>query len=73
VLNMREGKPERLRDWLASQGLTPSLLAEATAYSDSINDLPLLQAVARPVAVDPDARLLAHAQAHGWPVIGLAR
>ena len=73
VLNMREGKPERLRHWLAGRGLPAALLAEAAAYSDSINDLPLLQAVARPVAVDPDARLLAQAQAVGWPVLRLAR
>jgi HAD superfamily hydrolase (TIGR01490 family) len=73
VLNMREGKPVRLRDWLAAQGLAPQLLAEATAYSDSINDLPLLQAVAQPVAVDPDSKLLALAQASGWRVLKLAR
>ncbi|HRI18413.1 MAG TPA: HAD-IB family hydrolase [Burkholderiaceae bacterium] len=73
VLNMREGKPVRLRDWLAVQGHPPRLLAEATAYSDSINDLSLLQAVARPVVVDPDARLLAHAQASGWQVLRLQR
>ncbi len=73
VLNMREGKPLRLRDWLTAQGLAPQLLAEATAYSDSINDLALLQAVAQPVAVDPDAKLLAHAQASGWRVLKLPR
>ena len=38
-------------------------------YSDSINDLPLLQAVGRAVAVDPDARLAAEAAARGWPVL----
>lgn len=73
VLNMREGKPVRLRDWLAGQDLPQQMLPEATAYSDSINDLALLQSVARPVAVDPDARLLAHAQAAGWQVLRLAR
>ena len=73
VLNMREGKPERLRQWLAARGLPAAMLAEAAAYSDSINDLPLLQAVGRPVAVDPDARLLAQARAAGWPVLRLAR
>jgi HAD superfamily hydrolase (TIGR01490 family) len=72
-LNMREGKPLRLRDWLAGQGRPAALLADASFYSDSINDLPLLQAVGRPVAVDPDERLLAHAQAQGWPVLRLAR
>jgi HAD superfamily hydrolase (TIGR01490 family) len=73
TLNMREGKPARLRAWLAGQGWPASVLAEASFYSDSINDLPLLQAVGRPVAVDPDERLLAHAQAQSWAVIRLAR
>lgn len=73
TLNMREGKPVRLRDWLAALGLGPDLLAAATAYSDSVNDLALLQAVAQPVAVDPDARLLAHARANGWKVLRLER
>ena len=71
--NMREGKVERLRAWLRGEGLAASLLAEAHFYSDSINDLPLLREVAHPVAVDPDPRLRAHAQAAGWPVIELAR
>ena len=73
LLNMREGKPERLRKWLDARGLPAAMLAEAAAYSDSINDLPLLQSVGSPVAVDPDARLLALAQAAGWPVLRLRR
>ena len=73
TLNMREGKPVRLRDWLAEQGLAAGLLAAATAYSDSINDLALLQAVAHPVAVDPDQKLHAHARASGWCVLRLTR
>lgn len=73
TLNMREGKVTRLRDWLAEQGLPATLLAQATLYSDSSNDLPLLGAVGEPVAVDPDARLLAHARAVGWKVLNLAR
>src|SRR5690606_34397489 len=43
-------------------------LEEATFYSDSITDLPLLEAVAEPVAVNPDARLARVARARGWPV-----
>ena len=70
VLNMREGKPKRLQQWLGEQRL---LLAncESTLYSDSINDLPLLSAVKHPVAVNPDARLAAVAAVHGWPVLRL--
>lgn len=73
LLNMREGKVQRLRDWLVAMKLPAAMLAQATFYSDSINDQPLLQAVRRPVAVDPDERLLAHAVAHGWAVLRLAR
>jgi HAD superfamily hydrolase (TIGR01490 family) len=72
-LNMREGKVQRLREWLAQNPLPEALLAQATFYSDSINDLPLLQAVREPIAVDPDPRLLAHAQAKGWQVVRLPR
>ena len=71
--NMREGKVTRMRAWLAEQNLPPALLAQATLYSDSSNDLPLLGAVGAPVALDPDARLLAHARSAGWRVLNLAR
>ena len=71
VLNMREGKVERLHAWLHEQGLPRGLLAHAVAYSDSRNDLPLLSAVGRPVAVNPDARLRDHALAQGWEIIEL--
>ena len=73
VLNMREGKVARLHAWLNGQGLAADALAEATFYSDSINDLPLLSAVGEPVAVDPDPRLRAHAAEHAWRRITLAR
>jgi len=64
----REGKVERLAAWLAEQGQT---LDGAWFYSDSHNDLPLLESVPRPVAVDPDENLRDHARDHGWPVISL--
>jgi len=73
VLNMREGKVTRLRTWLSEQGLPDDALAQATFYSDSSNDRPLLQAVGSPVVVDPDARLRAHALTAGWPVMALSR
>jgi len=44
-------------------------LAECWAYSDSRNDLPLLQLVGNPVVVNPDAILLRHARQHGWPIM----
>ncbi|MEO7338539.1 MAG: HAD-IB family hydrolase, partial [Caldimonas sp.] len=73
TLNMRQGKVARLREWLAGQRLPESEIGEAVLYSDSSNDLPLLDAVGEPVAVDPDDRLRAHALAHGWRIITLAR
>src|SRR5262249_20418422 len=70
VLNMREGKVTRLHAWLAGRGLALAAL-DSRAYSDSINDLPLLCAVRHAVAVDPDTRLAAEAAARGWPVLHL--
>ena len=72
--NMREGKVTRLREWLLAQDLAPeAALSGATFYSDSINDLPLLEAVGCPVAVDPDPLLARAAAARGWPVLRLQR
>ena len=73
VLNMREGKVTRLMEWLDARGWKRSLMARATFYSDSINDLPLLSAVANPVAVDPDLKLAREVVARGWPTIVLRR
>lgn len=69
VPNMREGKLQRLKVWMAEEGLPTSALDRAWFYSDSINDLPLLRSVGHPVAVNPDAQLHAHATAHDWRVI----
>jgi len=64
----QEGKVKRLNQWLSEQGET---LSNSHFYSDSINDLPLLETVDYPVAVDPDSRLHATALDRGWPVISL--
>ena len=61
TLNMREGKVARLHAWLATRGQALADF-ESWAYSDSSNDLPLLGAVKHPVAVHPDAVLLAQAR-----------
>jgi len=66
--SFREGKVSRLQDWLSANDTT---LDSSTFYSDSHNDLPLLQLVTHPIAVDPDEPLAAHAQAQGWPIISL--
>ncbi len=67
--SFREGKIVRLNQWLAVRGQTQVDFAAIHFYSDSINDLPLLQTVSHPYAVNPDTRLLAQAQVHGWPVL----
>ena len=66
--SFREGKVERLDDWLAERGES---LEGAWFYSDSHNDLPLLERVTHPVAVDPDPTLAMHARSRNWPVISL--
>jgi HAD superfamily hydrolase (TIGR01490 family) len=67
----REGKIARLDDFLATQGVSWSDIGVSRFYSDSHNDLPLLQRVSAPVAVDPDPTLKDYAEQHGWPVISL--
>lgn len=67
----REGKITRLEQFLAHHGTRLDCLTSSRFYSDSLNDLPLLEKVQHPVAVDPDPTLRAHAVAHGWPVISL--
>jgi HAD superfamily hydrolase (TIGR01490 family) len=69
----REGKLERLGQWLAGLGRELGDFRESTFYSDSHNDLPLLEGVTRPVAVDPDEALAAVAARRGWPVMSLRR
>jgi HAD superfamily hydrolase (TIGR01490 family) len=67
----REGKVTRLDEWLAARGERLSDYDESWFYTDSINDLPLLQKVTNPCAAHPDERLRAHAEAHGWPIVSL--
>lgn len=64
----QEGKVERLTLWLQAHDQD---LRGSSFYSDSHNDIPLLERVDRPVAVDPDRKLTAHAAERGWPVISL--
>ena len=64
----REGKVERLATWLREQHQD---LAGSWFYSDSHNDLPLLNQVDHPVVVNADPTLAAHARQQGWPSIHL--
>ena len=64
----REGKVQRLEQWLQEKGLS---LADSWGYSDSHNDLPLLSSVEHPVAVAPDYVLREHARKQGWRIINI--
>ena len=66
--NFQGGKIKRLLAWLEAQQISPG---HSSCYSDSINDLPLLEWADQPCAVDPDPRLRATALQRGWPVISL--
>lgn len=68
---MREGKITRLEAWLASRAAALADYAESWFYSDSINDLPLLERVTHPVAVDPDPKLAGVAKKRGWQTLSL--
>jgi len=68
VPSFREGKVQRLSEWLEAHGAE---MEGSYCYSDSHNDIPLLEKATHPIAVDPDSELAAYAAAHGWPVISL--
>ena len=68
--SMREGKVQRLQQWLEARGLSWASV-ETTFYSDSPNDLPLLSRANHPVATNPDAVLRAEAHQRGWPILEL--
>ncbi len=68
--SMREGKVQRLQQWLDARGLSWTSV-QTTFYSDSPNDLPLLSRVNHPVATNPDSVLRAEAHKRGWPILEL--
>jgi phosphoserine phosphatase len=68
---MREGKVSRLESWLGERGMALDAFRESWFYSDSVNDLPLLERVTHPVAVNADPPLAVLARERGWPRIEL--
>ena len=70
VPTMRAGKVTRMNTWLAERGLDWNGV-ESTFYSDSMNDVPLLEKVNTPVATNPDARLRQLATERGWRILDL--
>jgi HAD superfamily hydrolase (TIGR01490 family) len=69
--SFREGKVARVEQWLVARGLSWADVTHSSFYSDSINDLPLLEKVHEPVATNPDARLQAIAAERGWRILKL--
>ena len=70
IASFRDGKVTRVEQWLKSRGLGWDDVT-TTFYSDSMNDLPLLEKATVPVATNPDARLRALAQQRGWRILDL--
>ncbi len=71
VPSFREGKTVRVAQWLAGRGLGVQDFPRVTVYSDSPNDLPLLELATHPVATNPSAALEAIARQRGWPLLRL--
>ena len=69
--SFKEGKVTRLEAWLKGKNLSLASFEKSYFYSDSHNDLPLMQKVTHPVAVDSDDVLSEYAQSKGWPQISL--
>lgn len=71
VPSFREGKIVRVDQWLASLGRSRSDFERIAVFSDSMNDLALLEAATHPVATNPSPELRAVAQERGWPILDL--
>lgn len=69
--SFREGKVARVVEWLTSLGHRWTDFDRTLFYSDSTNDLPLMERVSNPVATNPGPALLAVAKARGWPIMRL--
>ncbi len=70
VPSFREGKVTRMEQWMAERGLDWNQV-HTTFYSDSINDVPLLEKADVPVATNPDERLRALAAERQWRILDL--
>lgn len=69
--SFQNGKITRLETWLSEHNLTWQDLSESWFYSDSHNDLPLMQRVQHPIAVNPDSTLLQTAKEQAWKIMQL--
>lgn len=71
VPSFQQGKVTRVNDWLAGMGKTLADFETSYFYSDSINDLPLLEAVTHPIATNPSPTLRDIAVSRGWEILHL--
>jgi HAD superfamily hydrolase (TIGR01490 family) len=71
IPSFKHGKVVRVQSWLASLGKTLQDFETSHFYSDSSNDLPLLEVVTHPIVTNPSPGLLAVAQERTWPVLNL--
>lgn len=71
VASFQEGKIIRVNEWLDSLRFKLHHFEKTFFYSDSVNDIPLLEAVTDPIATNPDDVLLEHAEKRGWQIIKL--
>jgi HAD superfamily hydrolase (TIGR01490 family) len=71
VPNLREGKVHNVDQWLSQQGLSWGQFESSWCYSDSINDLPLLERVTHPIATNPGTALEQVARTRSWPIVNL--
>lgn len=69
--NFKEGKVVHVENWLSKLGYNWSTLNASSFYTDSMNDLPLLEKVKTPIATNPDDRLKALAQERQWQILNL--
>lgn len=71
IASYQEGKITRVDDWLQNLGYQRDDFDRIWFYSDSINDLPLMEVVSDPVATNPCPQLRAHAEKMGWAILDL--
>ncbi|MFN0163109.1 MAG: HAD family hydrolase [Burkholderiales bacterium] len=71
IPSFQDGKIRRVEAWLATMNKRLADFPVSHFYSDSRNDIPLLERVTHPVAVDPDDTLVALARTRNWPVLSL--
>ncbi len=71
TITFQAGKLVRIEEWLAERDQSFESFDEIWAYSDSRNDLPMLERATHPVATNPDATLRQIAEQRGWPILDL--